>query len=674
MGATGSAERRRASPTSSLQLTLVTLAVVVFAMCFLFVRLAAQEKRTLIESKRAAAVAVANLFAKALVAPLDLFDDESVREQLQHLRANPEVRGVAVWRVEFEHPVVEHVPPRGLHLVRPANDAQAHESVQDDLIVVVRPIARAATGSGVRQGASAIVGMAAIEFSLDDTNAAIRASRLRIFGLAAGLALFLAVVIGGVQRNAMIAQERVNRELEELNALKDEFLANTSHELRTPLNGIIGLTEALLDDASLTTNTRRSLAMIGTSGRRLANLVNDILDFSKLEDRELVLQRRRLDVASIARRVVTLTTPLVGKKPVTLSCSMSAATPHVYADGNRVEQILLNLVGNAVKFTERGTVEIRATVDRDHLAIHVQDTGIGIPLEHRHSVFQSFQQGDGGTARKYGGTGLGLSVTKKLVELHGGTIDVASTPGHGSTFTFTLPLAAELGEDDTTDGPLSGIAAAALDGSIASASGRFIVADVLAQNAPSPDERATPHAGTAATRVLVVDDEPVNRAVLVQQLSARGYQIHEATDGVEAVEWIRHHGAPDVVLLDVMMPRLNGYETLRALRDSFPKERLPVLLLTAKNRESDVVEGFKAGASDYVTKPFTRSELDARVEHHLQLKRTSEELQAELERRRDLEGSIAELASREAAAHAKLSEVVIERERLQSELEKRSEV
>jgi signal transduction histidine kinase/DNA-binding response OmpR family regulator len=671
MGETGTADRRRASPTSSLQLTLVTLAVVVFAMLFLFVRLAAQEKRTLIESKRAAAVGVANLFAKALVAPLDLFDDESVREQLQHLRANPEVRGVAVWRSEFERPVVEYVPPRSLHVVRPANDADAHESVQDDLIVVLRPIRRAETSSAPASGT--LVGIAVIEFSLDDTNAAIRASRLRILGLAAGLALFLAVVIGGVQRTAMIAQERVNRELEELNALKDEFLANTSHELRTPLNGIIGLTEALLDDAALATNTRRSLAMIGTSGRRLANLVNDILDFSKLEDRELVLQRRRLDVASIARRVVTLTTPLVGKKPVSLSSSMGATTPHVYADGNRVEQILLNLVGNAVKFTERGTVDIRATVEGDRLAIHVQDTGIGIPREHQHAVFRSFQQGDGSTARRYGGTGLGLSVTKKLVELHGGTIEVASTPGQGSTFTFTLPLAAEIGDDDAMDGPPSGIAAAALDGSIASASGRFIVADVLAQNAPSPDERATPHAGTAATRVLVVDDEPVNRAVLVQQLSARGYQLHEAADGVEAVEWIHQNGAPDVVLLDVMMPRLNGYDTLRTLRDTFPKERLPVLLLTAKNRENDVVEGFKAGANDYVTKPFTRSELDARVEHHLQLKRASEELEAELVRRRDLEGSIADLASREAAAHAKLTEVIVEREHLQRELEKHAE-
>jgi DNA-binding response OmpR family regulator len=165
----------------------------------------------------------------------------------------------------------------------------------------------------------------------------------------------------------------------------------------------------------------------------------------------------------------------------------------------------------------------------------------------------------------------------------------------------------------------------------------------------------------------------VNRAVLVQQLSARGYQLHEAADGVEAVEWIRQNGAPDVVLLDVMMPRLNGYDTLRTLRDTFPKERLPVLLLTAKNRENDVVEGFKAGANDYVTKPFTRSELDARVEHHLQLKRASEELEAELVRRRDLEGSIADLASREAAAHAKLTEVIVEREHLQRELEKHAE-
>ena len=662
-------ERGKALPTNSRQLTVVTLAVVVLTMCFLFLSLAAREKANLVESKRAAAAAVADLFSKAMLAPLDLFDDESAREQMQHLRSNPEVRGVSVWRSEQEKAVVEFVAPGALRMVRPDAQAIAHESVQEDVIVVVRPIVRDTSGRPGPATANERVGVAAIEFSLEASNEAIRSSRLRILALAAGLALFLAVVIGGVQRSAMLAQERVNAELNELNSLKDEFLANTSHELRTPLNGIIGLTEALLDDGSLNTNTRRNLAMIGTSGRRLANLVNDILDFSKLEDRELVLQRRRLDVASIARRVITLTTPLLGKKPVSLSCSMGATAPHVYADANRVEQVLLNLVGNAVKFTERGSISIRTSLDRDYLAIHVQDTGIGIAEQNHSSIFKSFQQGDGSTARKYGGTGLGLSVTKKLVELHGGTLTVKSAPGQGSTFTFTLPLAADtVGDEGLETGELA-TSIPALDGSLASASGRYIVADVSGAGTAKSDPPKRSREAGGATRVLVVDDEPVNRAVLTQQLESRGYQIHEATDGVEAVEWITRNGAPDVVLLDVMMPRMNGYETLRTLRDSFPKSELPVLLLTAKNRESDVAEGFRSGANDYVTKPFTRTELEARVEHHLQLKRTSEELHDELGRRRDLEGSIAALTSQEAAAHAKLEVVGIEQKRLEGDLQ-----
>ena len=665
-------------PTSSGQLTAITLGVVVLAMFFLFLRLAAQEKVNLVESKRAAASAVSNLLAKALVAPLDLQDDQSVAEQLQHLRSNPEVRAVAVWRAgnSSENPLVELSPPQATRLVRPPNGSSATESIQIDSILVVRPITTETVSKTGHPVESTLLGLVAIEFSLNETNQAIHASRVRVLGLATGLALFLAVVIGGVQRRAMSAQEVVNRELADLNKLKDEFLANTSHELRTPLNGIIGLTEALLDDAALSPNARRSLSMIGTSGRRLANLVNDILDFSKLDEGGIILQRRRMDVHALAERVILLTKPLLGPKPIQLFTTMEATTPWVYADSNRLEQILLNLVGNAVKFTERGSIIISASVERETLVVEVRDTGIGIAPEHHASIFQAFQQADGTTARKYGGTGLGLTVTKKLVELHGGTLGLESRLNHGASFTFTLPLAAEIASEPEEALFVIHSPQAALDGSFESASGRFILAQSGLPPAPAPRAPSVPVSAPASstlaprstTRVLIVDDEPVNRAVLVQQLNTRGYDLHEATDGVDAVEWIRANGAPDVVLLDVMMPRMNGYDTLRHLRETFPKATLPVLLLTAKNREIDIVEGFNSGANDYVTKPFTRSELEARVDHHLQLKRSGENLQVELLRRTELEGSLLDLSAKESAALVRVGELELAHRGVRSEL------
>ncbi len=239
----------------------------------------------------------------------------------------------------------------------------------------------------------------------------------------------------------------------------------------------------------------------------------------------------------------------------------------------------------------------------------------------------------------------------------------------GAAFTFTIPLAAnmtaEISEDEPSDAARGPIA----EGDAGTPSTRFVLSEMA-----SPTEMGSlsklPAAGLngAATRVLIVDDEPVNRTVLVQQLEVRGYDLHEATDGLDAVEWIRANGAPDVVLLDVMMPRMNGYDTLRVLRETFPKDRLPVLLLPAKNREVDIVEGFKSGANDYVTKPFTRSELDARVGHHLQLKRSGEHLQAELVRRTELEGSLVELSGKQSAAVSRIKELGVAHDAIKSEL------
>jgi two-component system sensor histidine kinase ChiS len=231
--------------------------------------------------------------------------------------------------------------------------------------------------------------------------------------------------------------EAQNIELQRLDRLKDEFLANTSHELRTPLNGIIGLAESMIDGATgaLTKIQATNLSMIATSGRRLSQLVNDLLDFSQLKHRQIELKLKPVGIRGITDLVVQICHPLIGGKNLQIVNKISEEIPPLLADENRLQQILYNLVGNAIKFTDQGLIEVSAKIISDEdelghenrqLAITIADTGIGIPEDRLERIFADFEQGDGSTARKYGGTGLGLSVTKQLVELHGGSISVKS--------------------------------------------------------------------------------------------------------------------------------------------------------------------------------------------------------------------------------------------------------
>jgi two-component system sensor histidine kinase ChiS len=270
--------------------------------------------------------------------------------------------------------------------------------------------------------------------------------------------LYAMVILGSIigiflAQQRKLAQTRAfNKRLTELNdrlqqadQLKDEFLGNTSHELRTPLNGIIGLAESLIDGVAgeLSDKAKTNLAMIVGSGKRLSVLVNDILDFSKLKHKDIGLQLKPIGLRELVDVVLTLSGPLVAQKPVQLLNNIDINLSPVMADENRLQQILHNLVGNAIKFTDNGQVEVSAQRLEQHLQITVSDTGIGIDEEKLDRIFESFEQAEGGTAREYGGTGLGLAVTKQLVQLHGGEIWVESTPKLGSQFRFTLPISSE---------------------------------------------------------------------------------------------------------------------------------------------------------------------------------------------------------------------------------------
>jgi two-component system sensor histidine kinase ChiS len=434
--------------------------------------------------------------------------------------------------------------------------------------------------------------------------------------------------------------EHQNAQLQRLDKLKDEFLANTSHELRTPLNGIIGLTESLIDGATgqLPEPTISNLEIIAFSGRRLSNLINDILDFSQLKHKNIELQIKPVGIREMVDIVVTLCQPLIGTKNLQLINSVTPDIPLVDADENRVQQILYNLIGNAIKFTETGTVEISANaislessqladkessvtsqlqslIFRSKLQITVSDTGIGIAEDKLERIFKSFEQADGSTAREYGGTGLGLAVTKKLVELHGGEIQVSSKVGIGSQFTFSLPISQNQYVERKQ------LSATVRQSLVSRTNDRQLITN--ATFAPSFNNNSLledrEDQENSRVKILIVDDEPLNIQVLANNLLLENYALAKASSGREALALLETGYKPDLILLDLMMPRMTGYEVCEKIREKFTAIEVPVVMLTAKNQVSDLVQGFNAGANDFLTKPFVKNELLARIKTHIRL-------------------------------------------------------
>jgi len=412
------------------------------------------------------------------------------------------------------------------------------------------------------------------------------------------------------QKEAQLQKELViNQRLRQTDLLKDEFLANTSHELRTPLNGIIGIAESMHDGATGTMpeKAKFNLNLISSSGRRLSNLINDILDFSKLRNKDLALKKAPVDVHSIAEVVMELSKTLVKKKGIQLSNEVPRELELAEADENRLQQILHNLLGNAIKFTDEGEVKIKAERQNGHIKIAVSDTGIGIEENQLEDIFAAFEQGDGTVAREYGGTGLGLSVTKQLIELHGGKIQVESKIGEGSTFSFTLPRS-QVSRAEYQPTPLE-TRIGVVD---------FQAHDSITSLIPTTETIIPPLNGKHH-KILVVDDEPINLQVLENHLSLHNFQVTQAISGAQALEILEKDPHYDMVILDIMMPKMSGYEVCRELRKIFLPSQLPVVMLTAKNRVTDLVEGFTSGANDYLTKPFSKDELLTRIKTHLNL-------------------------------------------------------
>lgn len=397
-------------------------------------------------------------------------------------------------------------------------------------------------------------------------------------------------------------EQLARRAQEKLDQLKDEFLANTSHELRTPLHGMIGLAESLMgqNSQSLGPEVLSSLQTISYNGRRLSNLVNDLLDYSKMKHMDISLNLQAANLWEMVEMVLSLNKPLIVSKQLKAYNEITTDTPAVLADENRVQQILNNLIGNAIKFTDQGEIRIVAEAGVDQVEVTVEDSGVGIEQRRLSEIFEPFNQGDGSNEREHGGTGIGLSITKHLVELHKGNIRVESAPGKGSRFIFTLPIAK--GEEAPIGSP-HGIT-------------RF--------TAPLPqvEESKSPNLASGENglyKILMVDDEPTNLQVLQNYLAGEPYITMAATSGQEALELLEKNGKPDLILLDVMMPKMSGFDVCREIRKTMPSHQLPILFLTARNQVPSLLEGFSAGANDYLPKPFSREELLVRVQFHLEL-------------------------------------------------------
>jgi len=451
-------------------------------------------------------------------------------------------------------------------------------------------------------------------------------------------------------QQSFTALESKNAELKRFDRLKDEFLANTSHELLTPLNGMIGISESLIAGATgdLPTDTCTNLDMIASSGKRLTSLVQDILDFSKLRSQKPTLQLKPTGLRVVVEVVFALSRPLVAHKSLTLCNQVPEDLPPVYVDEERLQQIIHNLVGNAIKFTEKGTVTVSAAVisalesspkpSRPIVAVTVADTGIGIEPEVRDRVFEPFTQGDGSDGRLHGGAGLGLAIVKQLVELQRGQIWVDSS-GNGTQVTFTVPVATEdldtpLGDTTSLEMPLEPKGIHRLADWIESRWNQKAAAVSKADLLPNvplslskgnlrQDSDARQTGSEAGFKILVVDDDPINRQVLINHLSLHNYVPIQAESGADVFALVDQGLEPDLVLLDVMLPRMTGYEICRRLRQTFPATDLPILMLTAKTQVADLVEGLTSGANDYLSKPVSPGELLARIKTHLELSKTS---------------------------------------------------
>jgi len=443
-----------------------------------------------------------------------------------------------------------------------------------------------------------------------------------------GILIFIIVnyyILAKRQANELSCQENSSAKLKSLNELKDDFLAVTSHELKTPLNGIIGLTEGIVNnkDTNLDVELREDLFLVNSSAKRLSNLVNDMMIFSKLKNNQIVLHTKPVNISNVAEMVIKFSRITLNNKNVIFKNTIDENAPYVFGDEDRIQQILYNLLSNAMKFTNKGEIILSYVVKNSFVEICVSDTGIGIPEQKIHKIFNRYEQVDG-ILEKYGGTGVGLYVTKELIQIQGGSIKVSSVIGQGSKFMFTMPLSTDkelksnlhenlynkdneetaeiLGKYSNQQETKPNVASASMD------QVRKIINENI--NSSSKDKY----------KILIVDDEYVNLKVLKNYLADSAFEVLEAPSGTEALRIVGENSDLDLVILDMMMPDISGNEVCETIRKKQSIFELPVLIMTADNNVEHLVMAFECGANDYLNKPFNMHELLSRINTLITLK------------------------------------------------------
>lgn len=457
--------------------------------------------------------------------------------------------------------------------------------------------------------------------------------------------------------------------LKDLEARKASIMAMLSHELKSPLHGITGLSSSLLDDTEVPLSVKKPLSMMQNCAKRLLDMVSNIMDASVLvHDRKMRMSKDKVQLQTIVEEVITLCQQASGEvgshslsPGVKLLNNLTQPMPIIEADAYRVTQVIYNLVTNAIKFTHEGSISVSGSYDdsKRQVMVDVIDTGIGISPQNIERVFQPFDQEDSSESRRYGGLGLGLAISREIAAKHGGELTVKSQQGKGSTFRITLPYQmVEPGDPSDTGFDWEAPSTTLADRAFTGTSGEELVADKADTEDSSrkpfstrfePIRRHVSRSAMSAEQVLAklqfqgsyidrlpprdadpvilsVDDDSIHQQLVSSMFRNGSYQVVQALDVPEAVDYLQKHRLPSLILLDVMMPDITGVELLKALRQTYPSQILPIVMVSAKGTKDTIAGCLETGANDYVQKPFGKKELMERIRFQLEISRKERDL------------------------------------------------